>query len=876
MKIANKISFSFLGIVIVLTITAVPTFYFIARSNLQEAIYEQLESVVRAKTQHIETYLEMLKISIGQFSKSVVLENFLKTLEKNPEGSKEAFDIAMTRLRRTKEVNSEIYEFLLLNRNGVVVASTNEKSIGSEKYTDAFFVGGQKSVYIKDAYYLESINERLVTVSAPLLDAKTGEFLGVLAARVRLAGIDKIMEEKLGPLKSLETYIVNKYGYMFTPSEYLANTFLKQKIDSVNFRNCLLDRDKKNEHILLNYVSIFTNYAGVKVLGAHAYIPEMQWCVLGEVDESEALAPLVKIYVLFLIILFAVPLAAWIFGIVLSRLIAAPIHRLHKGTEIIGEGNLDYKVGTDARDEIGQLSRAFDQMTDSLKKTTISVNKLNIEIEQRKQVEDKLKKSESKIRAVLDQTFQFIGIMTVDGTLIEVNKAAIDLIGSDASSYLNKPFWDTPWWTHSPQLQEKLRQAVKKAAAGEFMRFEATHKAKDGSLHYIDFSLKPIKDSSGNVIYMIPEGRDITERKAMEEKLSATAKEWEATFNSISDLVSIQDRDSRLVKVNKAYADLFKMAPEELIGRKCYSVVHEANAPCLDCPHQNTIKTQKVSRLEYFDKRFNVYFEVSTSPIIGSNNETIGTVHIVKDITERKKVEEALKEAIGLKSYFTSMVSHELRTPLTAIKEGISIVMDGSAGQLNDEQKNFLDISKRNVDRLARLINDVLDYQKLESGRYEFHIQENDINKIINEVQDTMISMAKNKGIDIVLNLDKNLPKIKCDKDKIIQVFTNLISNAIKFTEKGNIAISSVKGDNIVKIIIKDTGIGIKTEDLSKLFTAFEQLEKGNARKTGGTGLGLVISKEIIEKHKGKIWVESEFGKGSEFHIVLPIVEKRV
>ncbi|MDD4183703.1 MAG: HAMP domain-containing sensor histidine kinase, partial [Candidatus Omnitrophica bacterium] len=297
--------------------------------------------------------------------------------------------------------------------------------------------------------------------------------------------------------------------------------------------------------------------------------------------------------------------------------------------------------------------------------------------------------------------------------------------------------------------------------------------------------------------------------------------------------------------------------------------------PCFDCPHQNTIKTKKSSRLEYFEKRFNAYLEVYTSPIFDANNEVIGSVHIVKDITERKKTEEALKEAAELKSHFTSMVSHELRTPLAAIKESISIVMDQTAGPLNDDQKDFLDISKRNVDRLARLINDVLDYQKLESGKFEFHIQENDMNEIIKEVKNTMIHVAKDKSLNIELNLDENLPKIKCDKDKIIQVLTNLISNAIKFTEKGAITIISEKGDNVIEIKVKDTGIGIKNEDLPRLFRAFEQLERGKDRKTGSTGLGLAISREIIEKHRGKIWVESEFGQGSVFHITLPVVERR-
>ena len=139
------------------------------------------------------------------------------------------------------------------------------------------------------------------------------------------------------------------------------------------------------------------------------------------------------------------------------------------------------------------------------------------DITERKQAEKALLESERKMHAIFDQTFQFIGLMTIDGILIEANRTALKFSGIEASSVLNKPFWQGPWWAHSPELQEKLRQAVEKAARGEFIRFEATHVAKDGMLHYVDFSLKPVKDETGKVIFLIPEGRDITERKQAEK-----------------------------------------------------------------------------------------------------------------------------------------------------------------------------------------------------------------------------------------------------------------------------------------------------------------------------------------------------------------------
>jgi signal transduction histidine kinase len=241
---------------------------------------------------------------------------------------------------------------------------------------------------------------------------------------------------------------------------------------------------------------------------------------------------------------------------------------------------------------------------------------------------------------------------------------------------------------------------------------------------------------------------------------------------------------------------------------------------------------------------------------------------------ERKKAERKIKEAVEAKSEFLSIVSHELRTPLTAMKESVAIVLDGMTGEINDEQRSCLDIARRNIDRLSRLINDVLDVQKLEAGKMKFDMKVSDINEVAEHVYKTMASPAKEKGIDLILELDGKLPKVEFDMDRIAQVLTNLVNNAFKFTEKGSVKIKTGKEENAIQVSVSDSGCGIKQEDMPKLFRKFEQLADSGERKTGGTGLGLAICKEIIEEHKGDIWVESEMDKGSTFRFVLPIREK--
>jgi signal transduction histidine kinase len=247
---------------------------------------------------------------------------------------------------------------------------------------------------------------------------------------------------------------------------------------------------------------------------------------------------------------------------------------------------------------------------------------------------------------------------------------------------------------------------------------------------------------------------------------------------------------------------------------------------------------------------------------LGKTNDAIKLLY--KEL-EHKNVK--LEETNKIKSEFVSIVSHEFRTPLACIKESLSIVLDKTLGEINDEQKDFLKTAKDNVDRLARLINDVLDFQKISAGKMEYFIINNNIYDTIEQACTTMKPLAKQKGILLEVDSKTALEEIPFDSDKILQVLINLINNALKFTEQGSIAISVEDRESDICVAVKDTGIGIAEEDLGLLFESFSQVGKG--KRTKGTGLGLNISQKIIEEHKGKIWVESTLGQGTIFYFSL-------
>ncbi|OGH96750.1 MAG: hypothetical protein A2039_09475 [Candidatus Melainabacteria bacterium GWA2_34_9] len=267
---------------------------------------------------------------------------------------------------------------------------------------------------------------------------------------------------------------------------------------------------------------------------------------------------------------------------------------------------------------------------------------------------------------------------------------------------------------------------------------------------------------------------------------------------------------------------------------------------------------------------------------------------------EIQKTNIKLEKLEKLKSEFISIVSHELRTPLTSIKNSLEMMLSGRMGEITNIQDNFLNLAKRNVDRLAGIINDLLDLSKIEAGKMEYRFEPLNILEPVKFVMSTFENLADKKHIQLFINSSKDEFNIYGDSNRIEQILTNLVSNAIKFTpNNGKVAVNIEKtnadsidttlffndsslidsngelnfGQDYVKITIEDTGIGIKTEDIPKVFDKFQQIESSLSREVGGTGLGLPIAMQLIEAHKGKIWLESEFEKGSKFSFIIPLFQ---
>lgn len=260
-----------------------------------------------------------------------------------------------------------------------------------------------------------------------------------------------------------------------------------------------------------------------------------------------------------------------------------------------------------------------------------------------------------------------------------------------------------------------------------------------------------------------------------------------------------------------------------------------------------------------------------------------------------KKTNQQLERLERLKSEFISIVSHELRTPLTAIKNSLDILLSGKSGVLTETMDKFINMAKRNVVRLSGIINDLLDLSKIEAGKMDFKFDITKIDTVVEYVKTTLQGVAKEKGLTINTKIEDNFTDIYADAHRLEQVLTNLVSNAIKFTEEGGEIeigtkvvdakdltydesfepeLKKLKGKYVL-LSVKDSGIGIAKEDLTHVFDKFAQIENSLSRKVGGSGLGLPIARQLLEAHNGAIWCDSVVGKGSSFNFVVPVADEK-
>ena len=541
---------------------------------------------------------------------------------------------------------------------------------------------------------------------------------------------------------------------------------------------------------------------------------------------------------------------------------------------------------------------------------TIGLETANAELRhhvaEREKVEDQLQASLREIadlKAALDE-HAIVAMTNPQGEITYVNDKFCTISKYSREELLGQDHRIINSGHHSKEFIRELWTTI---THGKVWHGEIKNRAKDGSYYWVDTTIVPFLKGDGKPRQYVAIRADITERKRAEEELKASLKEVNDLKAALDEhaIVAMTNPQGQITYVNDKFCTISKYSREELLGQdhRIINSGHHSKEFIRDL--WTTITHGKVWHGEIKNRaKDGSYYWVDTTivPFLNENGKPRQYVAIRADITERKRAEEEIRNlnaglehrvaertielqsakeqaesADRMKSEFLANMSHELRTPLNGIIGFSEFLIDGKTGALTLKQTEYVTDIFNSGRHLLQLINDVLDLAKVEAGKMDLHPETFSVGKAIEEVCSVVGPMAQRKRIAICTEVEAAADNVTLDKQKMKQLLFNLLSNAVKFTDdagKVNI-VADRNSQGRLRLRVQDNGIGIKPEDLGNLFLEFRQLDSGLARRHQGTGLGLALTKKIVEFQNGTIEVESEPDKGSTFTVILPRVSEK-
>ena len=516
-----------------------------------------------------------------------------------------------------------------------------------------------------------------------------------------------------------------------------------------------------------------------------------------------------------------------------------------------------------------------------------------MDITDRKRAEDQLRETRNYLENLLDYANAPIIVWDPTFRITRFNHAFEHLTGYTAEEVIGQKLEIL-----FPESSRDLSfSKIERTLAGEYWEsVEVPILQKDGTIRIVLWNSANIYAAdSKTFLATMAQGTDITERKRAEEVIKESERRLADIINFLPDATFVIDRDSKVIAWNRAIEIMTGIKAEEILGKGNYEYAIPFYGERKPILIDLVLKPQEEIESRYEEitrkngtlvseaympnlKGGEVYLTGSAAALYDSDGNIAGAIESIRDITERKHAEEDLRRAkeeaesaTHTKSEFLATMSHEIRTPMNAVIGMTSLLL---TVDLPPEQRECVEIIHSSGEALLAVINDILDFSKIEEGRGKLEHQLFDLRECVESSMDLVASTAAEKGLHLVCTVDDDVPKnLMGDVTRLRQILVNLLSNAVKFTDAGGVDVSVIsqkKGDSHeLCFTVRDTGIGIPPERMSRLFKSFSQVDMSTSRKYGGTGLGLAISKRLIEMMGGKIWAESEAGKGSVFHFTI-------
>ena len=449
-----------------------------------------------------------------------------------------------------------------------------------------------------------------------------------------------------------------------------------------------------------------------------------------------------------------------------------------------------------------------------------------------------------------------------------------ELIGQNAYSLMH------------PEDVEILKNWNRKNQTQDSLSYTFRMRKKDGNYIWVESSVKTLTNRDGSLKETVVITRDITSRVEIEKELRESENKFRSLVNSMNDIVYTLDQQQRFTGVFGNWVQDMGVSQEHLLGKTHRQIWGEEAAKQHEEAHLKALEGENAIYDWTIVTPFGTAsYQTMLSPIRNVDGKVIGIVGVGRDLTVQKRMEEMLHrkneelkmqqqeaiEANRLKSQFLANMSHELRTPLNSIIGFTNRVMKKCKDVLPTTQYENLAIVKDEGEHLLDLINNLLDYSKIEAGKMELHLEEFDLMEVINEVCSMTANLLETKALCFKQTVYTTEPiQLVSDRMKLKQIMINLVSNAIKYSERGTVELSVECSNSFYCIKVKDEGIGISKEDIDSIFDEFRQLDNSYSRKIGGTGLGLSITKKFVEMLNGRIEISSEVGVGSCFTVYIP------
>jgi PAS domain S-box-containing protein len=622
-------------------------------------------------------------------------------------------------------------------------------------------------------------------------------------------------------------------------------------------------------------------------------------------------------------------------------------------------------------------------------------------LQESRQAAEALRQSESFTRHVLNNLFCFVGVLALDGTLLEANAAPLVAAGLTIDEVRGRKFWDCYWWSHCPAVQSELREHCQRAAIGESTRYDVEIRMAGDTRMMIDFQIAPLRDEHGRITHLIPSAVDINERKQAEETLRRREAEVRSITDNLPDIVTRFDRQLRHVFANRAVSGATGLSADGFLGKTNRELgmpehlceywdehtleVFNSGRPqvlpfscdsprgmrhyeaklipefgpdgvtvqtVLGLAHDMTDRIEAERRLRDSEARFraladnipqlawmadqhgtalwyNERWRKFTGMGAAEQPETYwptvihpDDVHRVRlrfeesvrgglewedtfrlrqhdgqyrwflsrafpirdgqgqitrwfgtntDVTEQRQAQASLEDADRRKDEFIATLAHELRNPLAPIRSALEVLKHHSTG--NAEVAELHELVTRQVQQLARLVDDLLEVSRITRGKFELRKELVPLPRIVEHALEATRPMIDEAGHELSVELPREAPWLMADPTRMAQVLTNLLNNAAKYTPRqGKIALRAEVQDQQAVISVSDSGIGIPTEHLSRVFEMFSQVTPALERSQGGLGIGLALVHGLVDMHGGKVEAHSDgSGRGSRFVVRLPV-----